>query len=342
MKSIYRFSLALALAVLYLMALGAPFISPYSHKEQFRDFFYAPPTSVHFRDTEGNWHTRPFIYEYEMEGPAPSYRQTSRPLPVYFFVEGTPYQWLGMTWRTHLFGLQDTDRTIFLMGSDGLGRDLFSRILYGSQFSLTIGVAGILLTGLLGLSLGSVAGYFAGWFDVAIMRLADLFLSLPGLFVVLGLRALFPVQLPASSLYWLIVLIFSLIGWASVTRVIRGQVVSLKTREYVLAAQASGASHRRVLLRHILPFTSNYLVVQSMILIPAYILGEITLSFLGVGVQEPDASWGTLLNAATSLRVLTHYPWLLWPAAFVFITVLCFNLLGDELKSVERQRTQLW
>ncbi len=342
MKHLYwRISAAL-LVFLYLLALGAPFLSPYSHKEQFRDLFYKSPTTIRFRENNGTWHLRPFIYDYQLEDLTPRYREVSRPLSIYFLVPGEPYRWMGMAFDTHLFGLKDPSRKIFLLGSDGLGRDLFSRILFGARFSLTIGIVAVLLTAVLGTVFGALAGYFAGWWDSLIMRFADLFLSLPALFLILSVRAVFPLQLTNWSLFWVMVFIFTLVGWAVVTRVIRGQVLSLKTREHVLAARVSGASHWRVLWHHILPFTTNYLLVQSTVLIPGFILGEVTLSFLGVGVQEPEASWGSLLAAATSMRAITHFSWLLSPAAFIFLTILMFNLVGDGLKARDQQTRQWW
>ena len=319
------------LVLLYGLAVGASFLSPYSHKEQFREFFYSPPTVIHFRDAKGQWHLRPFIYDYEVQEDSPRYRRTKRRLPLYFLVDGTPYEWMGMTLRTHLFGLREPGKNIFLLGSDSLGRDLYSRILHGAKFSLTIGLVGILFASLLGVFLGALGGYFSGWLDTLVMRCADLFLSLPGLFLILGIRAVFPLQMDSSNLFWVMILAFALVGWASIARVIRGQVLSLKTQQYVLAARASGASHWRILTRHILPFTSSYLLVQSTVLIPAFIIGEITLSFLGVGVQEPSASWGSLLRDAASLRVFSQSPWLLAPVAFIFATVLAFNLVGGDL-----------
>lgn len=338
MRTLYWLLPATILAGLYLMALGAPFLAPYSHTEQFRELFYAPPTRVRFVDREEGLHVRPFIYDYERVDDTPRYRGTGRRLHLYFLVEGRPYRWMGMTFRTHLFGLADPSKRIFLLGSDALGRDLFSRILYGAQFSLTIGLVGILFIGVVGVVFGATAGYFGGWADRVVMRLSDLFLSLPGLFLILGIRAVFPLELGTFRLYWLIVLIFTLLGWAVVARVIRGQVLSLKTRDHVTAARAAGASHWRILRKHILPFTGNYLLVQSTILVPACILGEITLSFLGVGVQEPDASWGNLLTGAASVRVLRDFPWLLAPAAFIFAATFCFNWIGDQLKVRGRLR----
>lgn len=330
------------LVLVYLMAAAAPFLAPYSPATQFRDYFLKSPTAIHFRDHSGRWHLRPFIYDYEPAGNGAIYRETERRLPIRFFVSGQPYRWMGRTWTVHLFGLEDRSKQIFLLGSDALGRDLFSRILYGARFSLTIGLVGILFTALLGIGVGCWSGYRGGWADRILMRVADLFLSLPGLFLVLGLRALFPLQLSAWEVYWMVVFLFTLMSWPSLARVIRGQVLTLKSRDYVRAAQVAGASHGRILVRHILPFTSNYLLVHSTVLVPAFILGEITLSFLGVGVQEPDASWGNLLEAANSIRAITRYPWLLSPAVFIFCTVLAFNLVGGELKALDRQRREVW
>ncbi len=332
----WRLALAFLL-LLYLATWIAPFLAPYSHRQQFRETFYAPPQLPRLRDREGNWHARPFVYALERSVDGLSYSETAERIPIGFFLEGDQYVWMQAVWNLHLFGAVSPEQQVFLLGTDELGRDLLSRILYGAQFSLTIGLAGIVFTMLIGVLLGATAGYVGGWIDSLLMRLADLFLSLPGLFLVLGIRAVFPREMSLGELYWLIVVIFSLIGWASVARVVRGQVSSLKARPHVMAARASGASHPRILIRHILPFTANYLVVQGTLLIPAFILGEVTLSFLGVGVREPDTSWGILLVAAASVRNLTAHPWLLAPGAFIFLTVLSFNLVGDELK----QRRQI-
>ncbi len=325
--------LALAFIVLaYLATWAAPFLAPYPHKTQYRETFFAPPQRPRFFDREGRFHLRPFVYALERDPATRSYRETDERIPLALLVSGERYTWMGRSWNVHLFGAALPERRVFLLGTDDLGRDLLSRILYGAQFSLTIGLVGIVFTLAIGVGLGALAGYVGGRIDALLMRLADLFLSLPGLFLVLGIRAVFPREMSLRELYWLIVVIFSLIGWAGVARVIRGQVASLAERPYVLAARAAGASHGRILLRHVLPFTSNYLIVQGTLLIPAFILGEITLSFLGVGVQAPDSSWGVLLNDAISVHRLTTYPWLLTPALFIFLTVLAFNLVGDELK----------
>jgi peptide/nickel transport system permease protein len=327
---------------LYLVMLTAPFIAPYSHKEQFRDDFYMPPTKVCFFDQDGEFFWRPFIYGFQREAESGQYRPTRKKLFVYFFLPGDSYRFLGFTFRTHLFGLKEESERIFLLGSDSLGRDLFSRVLFGAQYSLGLGVVAILFASILGVFFGAWAGYWSGWTDRLIMRICDLFLSLPGLFLVLGLRAVFPLQLSAAESFWMIVLIFTIVGWSAVTRIIRGQVVALKTRQHVLAAKAAGAGSARILVHHILPFTANYLLVQCAVFVPMFIMGEITLSFLGVGVQEPDVSWGNLLAAGNSVQAMTDLPWLLTPAVFVLLTSFLFNLAGDELQVIGKDRARFW
>ncbi len=342
MSSQVRYPALWGIALLYLLMLAAPFVAPYSHKHQFREHFLLPPTEIHFIDHDGVFSWRPFIYDYDEGGRVGSYRLREQKLFVRFLVEGQSYQWLGFSFRTHLFGLKETSRQIFLLGSDALGRDLFSRILFGAQFSLSVGLIAILFASLLGLVFGAWAGYWAGWADRLIMRICDLFLSLPGLFLVLGLRAVFPLQMSGRASFWMIVMIFTLVASSTVTRIIRGQVLTLKTRQYVLAAQAAGVGPVKILVRHILPFTANYLLVQSAVFVPMFIMGEITLSFLGVGVQEPDVSWGSLLAAASSIQALSDHLWLLSPVLFVLLTALLFNLAGDELRLLGRQRAPWW
>lgn len=330
------------LVFLYLVMAGAPFLAPYPHARQFREHYYMPPTKVHFVDDEGNFSLRPFIYDYERLETGNEHQLSGQKLFVYFLVEGEPYRYLGFSGRIHLFGLKDPSKQIFLLGSDALGRDLFSRVLFGAQFSLSVGVAAIFFAAILGVLFGAWAGYWGGWTDRVIMRVCDLFLSLPGLFLVLGLRAVFPLQLSGRESFWMIVLIFTILGWSSVTRIIRGQVLTLKTRQYVLAAQVAGAGSWWILFRHILPFTTNYLLVQCTVFVPMFIMGEITLSFLGVGVQEPDVSWGNLLAAGTSVQAISDHPWLLSPVLFVLLTVFLFNLAGEELQAVGKERARWW
>jgi len=336
------------LLVLGLAALAAPFLAPYSPKQQFRDFSHSPPTRLHLLDPESGLPTRPFVhsgaedsYPKDSTG-SDSTGSTGNRFGVRFLVKGVPFRILGISSDTHLFGLEDPDRPVFLLGSDSLGRDLLSRVLYGLRFSLLVGLLSITVTVLIGTFSGALAGWRGGWADRVIMRVCDLFLSLPGLFLILGIRAVFPFRMSSSNTLWMMVFIFAIFGWGVVTRVVRGQVLSLKQRDYVLAARTMGASDWYIVIRHVLPFTANYLKVQCTLFVPLFILGEITMSFLGVGVQEPDASLGNLLIAASSFRAMTLHPWELAPAVVVFLLVFCFNYVGDELKAPAQVSLRWW
>lgn len=343
-----RYLLYLAAGILLVLcfaALVTPFLAPYSPKQQFREFSHSPPTRVHFLDPESGLPARPFVYSNtdvsNSRGSISSERTGDR-VTVRFLVKGVPFRILGVNSGTHLFGLEDPDQPVFLLGSDSLGRDLFSRILYGLRFSLVVGLLSIAVTVLIGTFSGTLAGWRGGWVDPVIMRICDLFLSLPGLFLILGIRAVFPLRMSASNTLWMMVFIFALFGWGVVTRVVRGQVLSLKQRDYVLAARTMGASDWHIVTRHVLPFASNYLMVQCTLFVPLFILGEITMSFLGVGVQEPDVSLGNLLIAARSISAMTQHPWEMAPALLVFVLVFCFNFVGDELKAPGWVRPQWW
>ncbi|HSR69259.1 MAG TPA: ABC transporter permease [Acidobacteriota bacterium] len=338
--------LGLILPAAFLLALlsvlwAAPFLAPYPPERQFRDFARMQPTPPLLRGPQG-WTLRPHIHDYSPSRQADGrYRRLPSLLPVRFLVEAEPYEWMGMTWRTRFFGLDHPQRQIFLLGTDQVGRDVFSRLLHGGWTSLTIGIVGVLASALVGVILGSAAGYLGGFADTAVMRLADMVFALPALFLIIGLRALYPAQLPAGAGWWMLVTAFALVGWATLARVIRGQVLSLVNREFVLYARACGASHWWILTRHILPFTLNTLLVQATVLLPAFVLGEAALSFLGVGIQPPNPSWGNLLTEASRLPVMTDQPQRLAPGLLLLLCVLCLNLIADRIKGVTRQR-QLW
>lgn len=323
------------LVFFYALALLAPFVAPYRQEEMDRARFYQPPHRLHWIDAAGRWHLVPFVHPLRLVDPGRFRYQEDpgRSVPVRLFVAGAPYRLFGLVpARRHLFGADPPDR-IYLLGSDADGRDVLSRVLFGAQVSLTVGLVGIAISFALGLLLGGVSGYWGGWVDTLIMRGTELLLSIPSLYLIIALRAMVPVRLPSQVAYLAIVAILALIGWAGLARVIRGLVMSIKRNEYVVAAEALGMSRLRVIVRHILPNTVSFVIVAATVAVPGYILGEVVLSYFGVGVQEPAASWGNMLNQARSIRALTSFPWLLYvPGTAIFLTVMAFNFLGDGLR----------
>ncbi len=317
------FSLGILL-FFYLLAIFADFIAPYPYDLQNRKAPYHPPTKVHL------FHKGEFVgfyvHPYRLVNPIfKTYEEDKTKLcKVEFFTE-TPYGF-KLFYTPPKCG-------IYLLGTDRLGRDIFSRLLYGARISLSIGLIGVSITFLLGILFGGLAGYYGGWVDNAIMRLTEVLMSIPAFYLMLALRAIFPLDMSSVEVFLLIVFILSFIGWAGLARVIRGLVLSLREREYVLAAKTYGASPLRILFKHILPNTYFYLIVTATSAIPSYILGEAALSLLGLGIQEPYPSWGNMLSDARSLTVITFFPWILAPGVAIFLVVFAFNMLGDALLS---------
>lgn len=326
---------AAVLLVFYTVALFAPFLAPYSQESMDRERFFHPPHRLHWIDAAGRFHALPFIHPTRLAdaGNLVFEEDRSRVVPIRFFVRGAEYRLFGgLRSDRHLFGVEAPYR-LFLMGADPSGRDVFSRLLYGSQISLTVGLLGLAISFSIGMLLGGISGYFGGWIDTVIMRSTELLLSIPALYLIIALRGIFPTNLPSEQVYLAIVLILAFIGWASLARIIRGMVLSIRRQEYVAAAEALGMGRLRIIARHILPNTMSFVIVAATISIPGYILGEIVLSFLGVGVQEPAASWGNMLNQARNPRAMTSFPWLLFvPGTAIFLTVMAFNFLGDGLR----------
>ena len=326
---------AALLAVFYLVALFAPFLAPYTQEYMDRERFFHPPHRLHWIDAAGRFHPVPFIHPTRLtdSGNLTFTEDRSRVVPIRLFVRGAEYRLFGwLRSDRHLFGVEEPYR-LFLFGADPSGRDVFSRLLYGSQISLTVGLLGLAISFTIGLLLGGISGYFGGWVDTLIMRTTELLLSIPGLYLIIALRGIFPTHLPSQQVYLAIVAILAFIGWASLSRIIRGMVLSIRRQEYVAAAEALGMGRLRIIARHILPNTLSFVIVAATISIPGYILGEIVLSFLGVGVQEPAASWGIMLNQARNPRAMSSFPWLLFaPGAAIFVTVMAFNFLGDGLR----------
>jgi peptide/nickel transport system permease protein len=320
------------LITFYLGAILAPAIAPYAMDFQTRELSWAPPTRVHIRDESGRFQP-PFVYGITGESVAEKRYAEDHAVryPLRFFVRGEPYRLFGLRLERRLLGVDRPGR-FFLFGADLYGRDIYSRIVHGSRISLSVGLVGIAISFTLGLLLGGVAGYFGGVADTLLMRLTEILMSVPGLYMILALRSVFPDDMPSDQMYMIIVGILALISWASLSRVIRGMVLSIRQNEYVTAARALGMGGFRIIVRHILPNTMSFTIVAATITVPAYILGEVALSFLGVGIQEPQASWGLMLSQAQNVSVLSAFPWVLTPGYFIFITVLAYNFLGDGLR----------
>ena len=324
------------LGLLYAAAFLAELIAPYSFSSEARALSYAPPSKIHLvHEGRLRW---PFVYDVQSAFDTNHRRyyveDRSRPVSLEVFGRGEPYRLLGLLpGDRHLLTVREPSRFL-LLGADARGRDIFSRIVHGARISLTIGLAGVAISFLIGLLVGGAAGYFGGWIDSALMRLCEMVMMVPGFYLLLALRAAVPDNFTSVQVYGAIVIILSFISWAGLARVIRGMSLSLRERDYVMAARSMGVSDLRIIVTHILPHTLSYSLAAVMLSIPGYILGESALSLIGLGIQDPYASWGNMLSEAMSLVKVTFAPWLLWPAVFICVTVACFNIIGDALRDV--------
>ncbi|HUC55385.1 MAG TPA: ABC transporter permease [Candidatus Cybelea sp.] len=330
----------LVLAVLHGTIAAAGFLAPYDPTEQDREHPYLPPMKLHLVDSQGHFHFRPFFYAlHPRDGSLDQFEENSGQVqPLGFLVSGRPYRLLGLVpSRLHLFGAQTSK--IYLLGSDAYGRDQLSRILYGGQISLLAGLLGAGLTLCFGVLIGATAGYYGGWRDGLLMRLAELFVALPWLYLLLALRAFLPLSVRPVQAFFLIVLVIGSVGWARPARLVRGVVLSAKERDFVRAARGFGATDGYLLRRHILPETSSVILTQAAILVPQFVLAEMTLSFLGLGVPEPTPSWGSLLASLEQYSVLVSYWWMYLPALAIVPFFLGYLGLASALQqeiSVEK------
>ncbi len=344
-RKLKRHKLAIAgmwvLIILHLFAIFADFFAPYSEINSDRRRSYHPPTRVHVISPEGKL-TRPFIYRYDrVDTLRNRYEEDeSQMFPIRFFVRGDKYKILGFETNLRLIGV-DSPARIYLMGADRYGRDIFSRLAYGGRRSLFIGVIGLVVSLSIGLIYGGVAGYFGGWVDNLMMRIAEVVISIPSFYLLLALSAVLPANMPSDQRFMMITFILAFIGWAGLARVIRGMVLSIAQTEFVAGAEAIGCSQPRVIIRHILPNTFSYVIVSATLSIPGFILSESGLSVIGVGIQHPLASWGNMLSEALNLVSLTRYPWLLIPGFFIFITVLSYSFFGDGVRDALDPRAQV-
>jgi peptide/nickel transport system permease protein len=317
------------LAGLHGVVLFAGFFAPYDAKDQDRNLPYAPPTRLHFNGASG-FHFRPFVYAEVSD--SNGYREDrTREYPLRLFVKGSSYSLLGLfNSHLHLIGIDDPAR-IMLMGSDAFGRDEFSRLLFGGQISLAAGLLATLLTLATAAVIGTVSGFYGGWIDESLMGVSELFLSLPWLYFLLGVRAFLPLHVSPAGTFLLLIGVIGLIGWARPARLVRGVVLSARTGNHVAAARGFGGSDLYLLRRQILPETFGVLLTQAALLVPLYVAAEATLSFFGLGVSEPVPSWGNMLATLQHYSVLVSYGWLLAPAAALVVTSVIYGMLADAL-----------
>lgn len=330
------------LLIAYLIALFCEFVAPYDPNRFSPRWVLAPPMRLHFIDAEGQFHPRPFVYGYKSSRNPETLAMVVVPdetlvLPIKFFVRGDPYEmWGRFATDRHLVGIEpgaaSRDQMLFLLGADEMGRDLLSRILYGARISLSIGLGGVFLSLILGIILGGISGYVGGTADIIIQRIIEFLRSLPAIPLWLTLGAALPPSWPPLRIYFGITIILSLIGWTGLARVVRGRFMALREEDFILAARLANASRMRIILRHMVPSFTSHLIASLTLSVPAMILSETSLSFLGLGLQPPIVSWGVLLQGAQNLRAVVLAPWLLLPGLFVVIVVLAFNFAGDGLR----------
>jgi peptide/nickel transport system permease protein len=315
---------AAVFVLLHAMALLSGFLAPFPFDEQHRDAAFRGPTGIHFIDDDGHFHARPFIYS-----------GTNQRQAIHFFVRGHAYRFFGLPSARHLFGVEDGGN-LFVIGTDGFGRDQFSRLLEGSRVSLTAGWIATLLSLSLGMTLGTIAGFFGGWVDELIMRVGEASLSLPWLYLLLAARAFLPLNLPPATGYFIVIAIVGILGWAQPARLIRGISLEARERGYVTAAKAFGASNSYLLRIHVLPETLNVALTQAALLMPRYIIAELTLSFLGLGIDEPLPSWGNMLVGVQQYSILVSSWWMLLPALGPAAVSLCCFAMSDAFLASRR------
>ena len=329
------------LLVLYLVTIFAGFFAPYSPRSAMSQHSFAPPTPLRFFDAEtGRFFLRPFIYPISSERNMTTFQleftqDRSTRHHLQFFVRGESYRIMGLfEGNLHLFGLAGSSTRIYLFGTDQRGRDLFSRVLYGGQVSLSVGFLGVLIMIVMGSLIGAASGYFGGLTDQLVQRLIELLQSFPQLPLWMALSAAIPATWSPEAVYAGIVMILGMIGWTGLARELRGLTHSIKQQEFVTAAKAAGGSTGRILVRHIIPNMAGHIIVIASLAIPVTILGESALSFLGIGVKPPMVSWGLLLNDATRIQIIALHPWVLFPGLFILLTVIAFNFVGDGMRDM--------
>lgn len=337
----HRMAVVSAVIVLLFYLVGAfcEVVAPYDPEESFIKYKLAPPSRVHIFDTQGNLQ-RPFVYKINRERDSETLRSiytedTSTIYPIRFFVQGSEYKlWGRWPMSLHLIGLDvpQDEQGILLIGADRLGRDVFSRIVYGARISLTIGLVSVIVSLILGILFGGLSGFYGGALDNAIQRMIEFIRSVPEIPLIMGLAAALPADWPVIRLYFGITIVLSMVGWTGLARVVRGRFLSLREEDFVMAARLSGSSEMRVIFRHMLPSFFSHIIATLTLSIPAIILSETGLSFIGLGLRAPAISWGVLLQEAQNVRSMALAPWVLTPGIAVVIAVMAFNFLGDGIR----------
>ncbi len=329
----------IVLILFYFVAAFCEFVAPYNPDEALIQFKQAPPTKVHLRDAQGQLHW-PFVYQYKAQRDPQTLQityveDTTTRHPIQLFAAGFDYKLLGLKkTNVHLFGVPSgkDQQGIFLLGTDRLGRDMFSRISYGARLSLSLGLVGVFLSLILGVVLGGISGYYGGKADILIQRVIEFIRTIPTIPLWMTLSAALPATWPVTRIYFGITVILSLVGWTFMARVVRGRFLAMREEDFVLAARLNGSSEMRIIMRHMLPSFLSYIIASLTLSVPGMILAETGLSFLGLGLRPPAISWGVLLQEAMNLRSLVLSPWVLTPGFAVVISVLAFNFMGDGLR----------
>ena len=325
------------LAIMYLMAALAPLIAPYSVRFTHSQYSACHPNGLHFIDAQGQFHLRPFVYGLESKVDLKTFAKVypvnkEQMYPVRFFAVGEPYKLFGFIPMDRHMMLADEPGKLFLLGTDKQGRDLFSRILFGSQVSLTVGLAGVALSVLIGSFFGVLTGYFGGVVDNVMQRIIEALMAFPQIPLWLALSSALPANLSPIKVYFGVTIVLSIINWGGLARQVRAKVLSLRDLDYVVSARLVNCSSLRIIMRHLLPNAISQVLVVATLAVPGMILGETALSFLGLGIRPPMTSWGLLLSEAQEVRVLLQQPWMLAPVAFVILACMAYNFLGDGVR----------
>jgi peptide/nickel transport system permease protein len=327
----------IVILLLYFVGAFAEVLAPSDPNKNSAAYKYLPPQTIHLF-AEGSWTFAPHVNGFSFETDPRSFKRTyvedpKKPVPIGFFVQGTPYKMWGLfKWDRHLIGPLKKSDPFYLLGSDRLGRDNLSRIIHGTRISMSVGLVGVTISLILGLILGGISGYYGGRIDTAIQRLVEFLRSMPTIPLWMGLAAAIPLAWAPLYVYLIITALLSLIGWTSLAREVRGKVMALRGEDFVVAARLDGVKEMKIITRQILPAFASHIIAVTTLAIPEMILAETALSFLGIGLQPPVVSWGVLLREAQNVTTVANAPWLLWPGAFVVISVLAFNFLGDGLR----------